>query len=250
MSLEIVTYANKSQGMFEDLVNNEFGVPIKVLGWGTKWNGYSDKSKGVIKHLETKKDDDLVVFVDGFDTKINRVPDDIVERFKECQCRVLLSKDSNNFGKFISSLIFGTCNSNGTANAGMYMGYVKDLRQLLQNEADLLCKDDQVNLNNLCEKYDFIKVDTQNRIFKNIGPFEKEVKTDAIFISYPGTPSLSRYSRGVFEYTQFVYIYVLCLLIVGMGIFPKYSKILFTIVIALVIFYALFADKSCTLKNL
>ena len=31
MSVEIVTYANKSQGMFEELVNNEFGVPIKVL---------------------------------------------------------------------------------------------------------------------------------------------------------------------------------------------------------------------------
>ena len=34
MSLEIVTYANKSQGMFEELVKNDFDVPIKVLGWG------------------------------------------------------------------------------------------------------------------------------------------------------------------------------------------------------------------------
>jgi hypothetical protein len=248
MSVEIVTYANKSQGMFENLVNNEFGVPIKVLGWGTKWNGYSDKSKGVIKHLETKNDDDVVVFVDGFDTKINRIPDDIIKRFRECQCRVLLSKDSNNFGAFISNLIFGTCNSSGTANAGMYMGYVKELRQLLQNEAELLCQDDQVNLNNLCKKYDFMKVDTQNRIFKNIGPFEKEVETDAIFISYPGTPGTSRYSRAMFEYTQFVYIYVLCLLILSMGVFPKYSNAFFAALITLVTFYILFADKSCTLK--
>jgi hypothetical protein len=34
MSVEIVTYANKSQGMYEELINNEFGIPIKVLGWG------------------------------------------------------------------------------------------------------------------------------------------------------------------------------------------------------------------------
>jgi hypothetical protein len=59
--------------MFEELVNNEFGVPIKVLGWGTKWNGFSDKSKGLVEHLKTKNDDDdIVVFVDGFDSKVNR----------------------------------------------------------------------------------------------------------------------------------------------------------------------------------
>jgi hypothetical protein len=39
MSLEIVTYANKSQGMFEELVNNEFGVPVTVLGWGPSGMG-------------------------------------------------------------------------------------------------------------------------------------------------------------------------------------------------------------------
>ena len=37
MSFEIVTYANKSEGMFEKLLNNEFGVSIKVLGWNKKW---------------------------------------------------------------------------------------------------------------------------------------------------------------------------------------------------------------------
>ena len=41
--LEIVTYANKSFGMFEELVNNEFKVPVRVLGWGSKWNGFTDK---------------------------------------------------------------------------------------------------------------------------------------------------------------------------------------------------------------
>ena len=74
MSLEIVTYANKSQGMFEELVKNDFDVPIKVLGWGRKWNGYSDKSKGLLEYMKTKNDEDIIVFVDGFDTKINKSP--------------------------------------------------------------------------------------------------------------------------------------------------------------------------------
>lgn len=81
MSVEIVTYANKSQGMFEELVNNEFGIPVKVLGWGTKWNGFTDKYKGMSEYLETKKDEDIVIFLDGFDTKINKYPHAIIELF-------------------------------------------------------------------------------------------------------------------------------------------------------------------------
>jgi len=245
MSLEIVTYANKSQGMFEDLVNNEFGVPIKVLGWGTKWNGFSDKSKGLVEHLKTKQDDDIVVFIDGFDSKVNRDPIDIVKLFKQYDCKVLFSK-ANNPGDFI----LGTCTNDLSANGGMYMGYVKELRQVLEEELDVQCQDDQLNFNNLCKKHNFIKVDDRQIIFENMNQIGVDKDSIAIFVSYPGKISFDRISRGFFEYTQFVYIYVLCLLIVGMGIFPKYSKILFTIVIALVIFYALFADKSCTLKNL
>ena len=51
MSYEIVTYANKSHGLFEELTNNEFNVPVKVLGWGTEWKGFSDKTKGVMDYL-------------------------------------------------------------------------------------------------------------------------------------------------------------------------------------------------------
>ncbi len=40
MSVEFVTYANKSQGMFDELITNEFGVAVKVLGCGTEWKGF------------------------------------------------------------------------------------------------------------------------------------------------------------------------------------------------------------------
>lgn len=244
--MEIVTYANKSQGRFEDLMNNEFGVPVKVLGWGTKWGGYSDKSKGVLEYMKTKNDNDIVIFIDGFDTRINKSPEKVLELFKKCDCRVLLSSDPNISGTFFTSMIFGHCKGSGTANAGMYMGYVKELTTLLQGEANLKCSDDQVNLNQLCRKYDFVKVDKDEKIFKNFGPLDKRIETDAIFVSFPGSPSVSRYSRALFEYTQFVYMYVLCALILGIGIFPKYSGVLFTSMLLFLTFYTFFADKSCT----
>ena len=246
MSAEIVTYANKSQGMFEDLVNNKFGVPVTVLGWGRKWNGYSDKSKGLLEYMKTKNDEDIIVFVDGFDTKINKSPENVLELFKECHCRVLLSKDPENFSDIGRSLIFGQCTDKSMANAGMYMGYVKELTMMLQDEADMKCLDDQINLNTLCKKYNFISVDEEEKIFKNFGPMDKKHESDAIFVSYPGSPSFNRYTRAIVEYTQFLYIYVLCLLVLGLALFPQRQKVLLPILIIFTSFYVLVADKSCT----
>ena len=249
MSVEVVTYANKSQGLFEELVNNEFDVPVKVLGWGKKWNGYSDKSKGVLEYMKTKNDDDIIIFVDGFDTRINKSPKKVLEIFKACNCRVLLSKDPENFAQ-LGTLIFGQCKDGGMANAGMYMGYVKELSEMLQNEADMRCLDDQVNLNNLCKKHDFITIDKDEKIFKNFGPMDKKMESDAIFVSYPGSPGWKRYSRAVVEYTQFTYIYVLCLLVAAIAFFPKRQKILVSSLVAFTGFYAFVADKSCTTLSL
>jgi hypothetical protein len=242
MSLEIVTYANKSQGMFEELVKNEFGVPVKVLGWGTKWNGFSDKYKGMSKYLETKKDEDIVIFLDGFDTKINKNPQNVVKLFKEYDCKVLVSK---NPPWFFQTLIFGECNDS-IANSGLYMGYAKYLKHFIDEALELKCEDDQRNLNTVCQNNDYIKVDKDETIFKNINPFQNDKNIETIFVSYPGTISLNRYLRGFVEYTQFVYIYVLCLLVLGLAFFPQKQRILVTTLVLYTTFYALAADKSCT----
>jgi hypothetical protein len=230
--------------MFEDLVKNEFGVPIKVLGWGTKWNGFTDKYRGMSEYLKTKNDDDIVIFLDGFDTKINKDPQNVLQVFQEMNCKVLVSK---NPPWFLQTLIFGECDDS-IANSGLYMGYVKYLRHFIDEALRLECEDDQTNLNTVCQNNNYICVDKDEKIFKNFNPFQKNKKSDSVFVSFPGTLGINRYWRGFFEYTQFVYIYVLCLLIVGMCIFPKYSKVLLASVLAIVIFYVLFADKSCTLK--
>lgn len=246
MSVEIVTYANKSQGMFEDLVNNQFGVPVTVLGWKTKWNGFSDKYKAMSKHLEGKSDDDIVIFLDGFDTKINKNPREVVELFKECDCKVLVSKDPEVPGKPLTHLIFGKCGEKSTANSGLYMGYSKELKSIIDEALAEKCEDDQTNLNTVCQKSNFVKVDEEEKIFKNFGPMDKKHESDAIFVSYPGSPSFNRYTRAIVEYTQFLYIYVLCLLVLGLALFPQRQKVLLPILIMFTSFYVLVADKSCT----
>lgn len=246
MTAEIVTYANKSQGMFEDLINNEFGVPVKVLGWGTKWNGFSDKYRGMSKYLETKNDDDIVIFLDGFDTKINKNPHNVVKLFKECDCKVLVSKDPEVPGKSLTQTIFGKCGDSSTANSGLYMGYAKYLKNIINEALSLKCEDDQVNINTVCQNTNFVKVDEEEKIFKNFGPIDKKHEVDTIFVSYPGSPGFNRYTRSVVEYTQFVYIYILCLLVLSLAVFPQRQRILVTTLVLYTTFYALAADKSCT----
>lgn len=243
MSVEIVTYANKSQGMFEDLVNNEFGVPIKVLGWGTKWNGFNDKYRGMSEYLKTKRDTDVVIFLDGFDTKINKDPQDVIELFERCKCEVLVSKGPNPGDRLL-----GTCKDGIPANSGMYMGYAKFLKVMIDEALSYTCEDDQVNLNMVCKKHSFIKVDDTQLIFENVSQLRSDKVSTALFVSYPGKISFDRISRGFVEYTQFVYMYVLCLLVLSMGIFPKYSNVFFVTMIMLVTFYVLLAERSCTLK--
>ena len=246
MSVEFVTYANKSQGMFDELITNEFGVAVKVLGWGTEWKGLSDKGKGVLNYLETKSDTDIVVFLDGFDTKINKNPDKLIDLFKEFNCKILLSSDPNISGTFITNLVFGTCKGSGTANAGMYMGYAKELKEFLKAEEKAKCKDDQLNFNTLCRSREDIRVDEKNVIFHNFKPTEIQKTSDALFVSFPGSPGVSRYSRALVEYTQFIYIYILCLLVVAMAVSPRYKNVLMGSTLGLTAFYAFVADKSCT----
>ena len=59
---QVITYATHDQGMYQELINNEFGIPIKTLGFGTKWKGFTDKIKGVRKYLDTCDPDTIVYF--------------------------------------------------------------------------------------------------------------------------------------------------------------------------------------------
>ena len=247
MSVEVVTYANKSVGMFEELVNNDHNVKVKVLGMGNKWNGFLDKYKGVLEYMETKKDDDIIVFLDGFDTKINKDISNVKSLFESYECKVLISKNPDIFDRYFNiSGAMPKCDNKHIGNVGMYMGYVKHLTILLKESLKPKCQDDQYNLNALCKKYDFIKVDDKELIFKNFSPLDKKESVNSIFISYPGSITLERISRHPTEYMQFFYMYILFVNIALLALFPKKQNYLLGSLLLFTTFYMFYADKSCT----
>ena len=244
-----MTYATHSQGLFEKLINNDVGVKVEVLGWNTKWNGFRDKFIGVYEFCKKCNDDDIVVFVDGFDSLLKTDTETVKSRFLEMNCKTLFSKDPLKINS-----IFGQCLADGTVlNTGLYMGYVKYLKLLLKDAINDRCQDDQHSMNTLCGKYsDIITVDTDCRIFKNHTPLEN-LKTDpgdTCIVSYAGNmlgikAYTHRLIRSFREYSQFHIFDIVILLYSVMALFPSTRIIVFPFLIFYVIYFISKADKSC-----
>ena len=104
-NIKFVTYATHQAGMFDKLVNNNYSVDITVLGMGEKWNGFMDMIKAINEYAKTQEEDTIIVFLDGFDTIINKNIEGLIDEFKNYKCDLLVSKDPSL--KFISKKIFG-----------------------------------------------------------------------------------------------------------------------------------------------
>ena len=95
--VHILTYATHSGGLYEQLIDNDYDINVFTLGYGVKWNGLRDKPRAVLNYLTYVPDDDIIIFLDGFDTLIKKPLDVTLRRFKEfCKdnkTKVLLSKE-------------------------------------------------------------------------------------------------------------------------------------------------------------
>lgn len=240
---QVITYATHDQGMYQDLINNEFGIPIKTLGFGTKWKGFTDKVKGFVKYLNTCEPDTIVIFIDGFDSAIVKPLDVVIQRFLDYDTEILLSQDNCiSYLKPLTIKIFGTCQNNITVNSGLIMGYARSLKKLYtylidKNESE----DDQRNLNSACKYFkNMIKIDMNKTVFTNLKPTEIERITknftnlDTCFVQLPGEISYDRViRRGIKEYYPFIkkevdwivsLFLIIIFAIVSIMFFTKYFK--------------------------
>ena len=220
--IEIITVATHDDGNFNELINNKFNEKIKVLGYGQKWYGFKMKYDLLYNYLKEKDDDTIIIFLDGFDTVINKDPKLAIKIFKENNYKILFSQDWNNV---LGSLFFSnSLYDNSLINSGMYMGYVKYLKKMYNEINNYDYMDDQVLLNKLKHKIDYIDVD-DNKIFKNfIYSFTSKHETDAIFYQTPGKLEINRTKRAIKEYGNFFNNYILLLNAIILFIFYKIKK--------------------------
>ena len=231
--MKIITYATHSFGTFDDIMSS--GHKIEVLGWGTKWNGFMDKFNAVLEYLDLQQDDELVIFIDGFDSTINKNIDDIEEVFDSHGYKVVISHDNKTgftgfvpqwYREYSQKNTFGRCESDYTANTGLYMGRAKELKEVLMATLQEESDDDQRNFNSICKKFPYIKVDVDNIFFENCINQEDVKQSKAYFSQMPGTISVSRLFRSGKEYAKYHKLEILILFILIFLLVQFFIKLL------------------------
>ena len=217
---EVVTYATHAQGKFSELVNNDYDIPIRVIGWGDTWISYTEsKAKGVYNYIKTLPKDKLIIYVDGFDTVIRGTLDEAVKRFKTFGKEIVLSNDNpRHWGSYIVTKTFGSCQET-TVNAGLFMGYAGAVSEMLQQIISSEDEDDQRAMNTVCSTSSNIAIDSGNLIFAN-----NDDQTNAIFIGFPGCSGCdlkdryNRYRRDVSYYIKILRYDIIAMLAISFGL--------------------------------
>ena len=178
----IVTYATHSESYFEIL--KESCPDIIVLGWGEKWNGFNDKVKGTVAFCKSKKPDDIVCFIDGFDSVVLTSKEDILARYKSLDSPLVISQAGaapTIVVKYIQDKLFGKCNEQ-RLNSGLYIGTAESIVDFWGEMQDQ--DDDQTYATHHCKKIDYMKIDTDHLLFYNYSSKDKTaVRDGALFVN-------------------------------------------------------------------
>jgi hypothetical protein len=236
--MKIIIYATHDEGTFNELSKHK---NVIVLGFGSKWDGFIGKAREILKYLNSLPDDEIVISLDGFDSYIKKDNhDQLLNLFKNMNCKVLYSLDSKHglykyspcnpeiITSYIQNKIHGECKNGYVANAGMYMGYVKYLKIVLNSIINCnISDDDQRNLNQLCDSFPFLEIDYNGIIFENCSNIKEVKNSNAFFCSIPGTPSFNRIIRIIPEYSQFfileiVFLFILIFTIITFILLKNY----------------------------
>jgi hypothetical protein len=174
--MHLVTVATHSDGYLPYLKKscNRFKAELTILGWGQKWTGYSFKLKVMKEYLTNIKDNEIVCFIDSFDVILLRPLDELENIFitysKLTGMKVIVGCDKppSFIVKGIESIQFGTCHGL-LLNSGTYIGYAKEIREMLDHIYIKPNVDDQMMMVQYVQKYPHsIHIDTSSIFFLTI----------------------------------------------------------------------------------
>jgi hypothetical protein len=219
--MKIIIYATHSFGTYETLIKHP---DVICLGFGTKWEGFIKKAETICDYLNELPEDEIVAVIDGFDSYIRKT-DGIENEFLKQHCKVLVSLHNTWFNfEYLEKKVFSSCKKNKTANSGLIMGYVKEMKQVWSYIKNGASDDDQRNLNLACNQIPYIKVDTKCTIFENCNNLKDVQKSNAYICQIPGDISWQRFIRSLVEYSKY-FVFEIIVSIILILIIYKYFKI-------------------------
>ena len=144
--MKVLTIATEKRGYFNALEEScrRHGYDLVVLGLGQEWKGFSMRLKLMLNQLSTMDENETIIVADAFDVVFLQSSHKLKEKLKQYpEDKILFGKDD--YYPFLR-YIWGTPTfkepSKCYINAGVYIGKVGIIRQLLSN----IC------INKKCEK--------------------------------------------------------------------------------------------------
>ena len=140
----VATDVSKAKKLIHSV--NNVGWYLNNLGEGVKWEGGTMKGKGgghkinlVKEYIKDKKDSDVLIFLDGYDTFISDNIDEILYRYNEWNTEILFSSERFCWPDELIAPKLKELNSNQDTpyqylNSGMYIGRIGRLKELFAEE--------------------------------------------------------------------------------------------------------------------
>jgi hypothetical protein len=174
--LHLITVATHSERYLPVLEKQaqKNGVKLVKLGMGKKYIGHYMKDLETIEYLKTINRDDIVAFVDGFDSLMLAHKDEVMAKFNETGGQLLLSVENIGIMSFIHATVFERVKGK-YINTGLYMGKAGFLLDFLE-EMYKTEYNKQSNQKTWCShlfkldregKFDGIKLDNESKVFLN-----------------------------------------------------------------------------------
>ena len=198
--MRFVTVATESRAYFPWLLLSfqRYNIHLDILGWKQEWKGFNWRNKLMLDYVNALDDDEVVCFIDAYDMLMINDANYMEARFKAFSRAtgydfIVGCEDiKNSVAKGAALLQFGKCKGLHI-NAGMYIGFVKAIKNILQtifNDNDNLKADDQVLLTAYCQEYgENVYIDYQKEFFislvdpyMNISDHVDLEKTRAFFL--------------------------------------------------------------------
>lgn len=134
--MRICTVATHSDRYFPVLKASceRFQTPLIVLGWGEQWQGFAWKFAKMLDFLNTISEDEIVMFVDGYDVILLQPPSCIEKRFLRANVPMIVAQDGVHptlIVRYFMSKCFHDVNG-VPINTGTYIGYAGYLKQFLR----------------------------------------------------------------------------------------------------------------------
>lgn len=147
-------------------INNN--INLEIFGGGKKWKNYGNKLSEIIKYISDIPDNEIIFFVDAYDTLILAPENIILERYNNLNNSIedknkkdLIFSNGRNFIKYMPSLLL-------EINSGLFIGKSKKMKGVFNNIKNKYTLDNEGSCDVILEDFkDYLYIDNNYELFYN-----------------------------------------------------------------------------------